>query len=73
MSERTSDALSDANELLGQFVDLSVKVRVKKMASFNRGSSSEAYCIFCGDTAQIPPEVRHKQGCLVARAKEFLR
>lgn len=61
---------SPAKELLGQFVDLSVKIRAKPR-SFS--IENEAFCLFCGDTAKVPPLVRHKDGCIVAQAQAFLR
>lgn len=68
MSERTADALSDANELLGQMVDLAIKFRSLR----SRFGCNEAYCVYCGDTGHTPPEVRHKHGCVVAKAKALL-
>jgi hypothetical protein len=64
-----------AAELLGQIVDLSVKIRPKRARSGHVFSilENEAFCLFCGDTANLPPLVRHKEGCIVAQVQTFLR
>lgn len=66
--------LKEAEELLGQFTDLAVKIRpIRKWPSEVRTGQDEAYCIYCNDTARTPPNVAHKHGCVVARALDFLR
>lgn len=55
----------EAEALLGQFVDLSIKgVQIKMVTRFT--------CRFCGGISG-PTEVRHSHGCIVARAKDFLQ
>lgn len=69
MSERTVDDLSEATDLLGQMCDLAVKIRL----SDGPRRDSEAYCIFCGDVGRTPPNVMHKNRCVVAKAQDFLQ
>lgn len=53
----------ESRELLGQLTDLAV---------VRRGISAEWFCTFCKDFAPLPNQVKHKHGCVVARAKEYL-
>jgi len=70
---QNQDQLSDPCECLAQFCDLAVKLRpIRKWPSEVRTGANEAYCIFCNDTGRIPPEVQHKHGCIVARARNIL-
>lgn len=59
-----------AKDLLGMMVDTAIKF---KLGRTTKVGDMVAYCIYCGDEAKTPPEVRHKHRCLVARAKEILK
>lgn len=57
-------------KLLGAFVDLAVKVETIWPTN---SSPSPWRCHYCGDTARTPDKMRHRQGCLVAHAQDYLR
>jgi len=54
---------ASAEGLLGQFVDLSLT---------QLGIRGRWKCKFCGDEGWLPPHVKHKYNCIVARAKDYL-
>lgn len=55
----------ESRELLGMFVDLSLKVIP--------GPKGRWVCVHCRATADTPPQMRHISNCLVVRAQDNLR